>query len=155
LRFLVQSNSGHELTRAVLYGASRRLGRSLRSLRDLPQSVVSLPPEDQYLCATGRTYFKGLAFDDLRRTKFDLETTGLNPEFDRVFLIALRTPSGDTETLEVTSDDDAAETDLIRRFVRRIVELDPDVLENHNLHGFDLPFLERRAQLLRVPLELG
>ena len=32
---------------------------------------------------------------------------------------------------------------------------DPDVIENHNLHGFDLPFLDRRARTLGVPLALG
>ena len=32
---------------------------------------------------------------------------------------------------------------------------DPDVIENHNLHGFDLPFLDRRARRLGVPLTLG
>ena len=32
---------------------------------------------------------------------------------------------------------------------------DPDVIENHNLHGFDLPFLDRRARRLNVPLPLG
>ena len=31
---------------------------------------------------------------------------------------------------------------------------DPDVIENHNLHGFDLPFLDRRARMLGVPLAL-
>jgi hypothetical protein len=32
---------------------------------------------------------------------------------------------------------------------------DPDVIENHNLHGFDLPFLAERARRLGVTLELG
>jgi hypothetical protein len=41
--------------------------------------VLVLPPEEQYLVATGRTYFRGLAFDDLHRLQFDLETTGLDP----------------------------------------------------------------------------
>ena len=29
------------------------------------------------------------------------------------------------------------------------------MIENHNLHGFDLPFLDRRARRLGVPLALG
>ena len=29
------------------------------------------------------------------------------------------------------------------------------MIENHNLHGFDLPFLAKRAELLGVPLALG
>ena len=39
----------------------------------------SLPPEEQYLVASGRTYFRELGFDQLRRLQFDLETTGLDP----------------------------------------------------------------------------
>ena len=37
----------------------------------------------------------------------------------------------------------------------RVQAADPDVIENHNLHGFDLPFLDRRARRLGVPLALG
>ncbi len=36
-----------------------------------------------------------------------------------------------------------------------IAARDPDVIENHNLFGFDLPFLEARAAALGVPLHLG
>jgi DNA polymerase elongation subunit (family B) len=39
--------------------------------------------------------------------------------------------------------------------VATVKAADPDVIENHNLHGFDLPFLYRRARILRVPLALG
>jgi DNA polymerase elongation subunit (family B) len=39
--------------------------------------------------------------------------------------------------------------------VATVTASDPDVIENHNLHGFDLPFLERRARMLNVPLGLG
>ena len=44
---------------------------------------------------------------------------------------------------------------LILDLVTKIAAVDPDVIENHNLHGFDLPFLARQAQILRVPLALG
>ncbi|MEO7091617.1 MAG: DNA polymerase domain-containing protein, partial [Polyangiales bacterium] len=44
---------------------------------------------------------------------------------------------------------------LIARLVAVVRTADPDVIENHNLHGFDLPFLDRRAKLLGVPLALG
>jgi DNA polymerase I len=156
LRYVVRADDGRELAAAVLQGAARRLGRSFRNLRDLgANTVLVLPPEEQYLIASGRTYFRDLGFDDLRRMQFDLETTGLDPERDRIFLVALRDPDGRPETLEVHGDDDAAEADLIHRLVARVRDLDPDVIENHNLHGFDLPFLARRAQLLDVPLALG
>jgi DNA polymerase, archaea type len=158
LRFLVHAEDGRALASFVLQGASRRLGRGVQTLRELGQAaVLALPPEEQYLVASGRTYFRDLAFDDLRRLQFDLETTGLDPERDRVFLVAVRDPDGGLETLEAPSggSDDAREAALIRQLVGRVQATDPDVIENHNLHGFDLPFVARRAETLGVPLVLG
>lgn len=156
LRFLVSAESGAALTNAVLHGASLRLGQRVPHLRELgTHSVLSLGPEEQYLVATGRTYFRDLAFDQLRRLQFDLETTGLDPGRDRIFMVAVRGPAGTTEVLEVTERGDAGEADLLRRLVAAIQAADPDVIENHNLHGFDLPFVATRARRLGVPLPLG
>jgi DNA polymerase, archaea type len=156
LRFLVSAADGKALSSAVLHGASRRLGREITHLRELgAESVLALQPEEQYLVATGRTYFRDLAFAQLRRLQFDLETTGLDPRRDRIFMIAVRDPSGSATVLEATSRGDAGEADLIRRLVETVVAADPDVIENHNLHGFDLPFVDRRARTLGVPLALG
>ena len=131
-------------------------GRRLRALKDLGKDrILVLPPEEQYLVATGRTYFRDLPFDRLHRLQFDLETTGLDAASDRIFMIAVRDPAGVTDVLEAAGDDDAAEAELIRRLVLRIAASDPDVIENHNLHGFDVPFLARRARRLGVALPLG
>lgn len=70
-------------------------------------------------------------------------------------MVAVRDPSGATEVLEVSGGGDAAEAELIHRLVAKVKATDPDVIENHNLHGFDLPFLHRRARILGVPLALG
>ncbi|HEX8907091.1 MAG TPA: 3'-5' exonuclease, partial [Longimicrobiaceae bacterium] len=147
LRFLVSATDGRALAGAVLQGASARLGRPVGHLRELGQAaVLALPPEEQYLVLTGRTYFRDLPFDQLHRLQFDLETTGLDPNRDRIFMVAVRDSSGATHLLEATGPGDAAEADLIRRLVAAIQAADPDVVENHNLHGFDLPFLDRRAR---------
>lgn len=156
LRFLITADDARDLATAVLHGASRRLGRSLGQLRDLgPECVLVLPPEEQYLVATGRTYFRDLAFDQLHRMQFDLETEGLDSRRHRIFMVAVGHPNGATEVLEAQGHGDAAEADLIGRLVSVVQAADPDVIENHNLQGFDLPFLERRARILRVPLRLG
>ncbi len=156
LRFLVSAEDGRALAAEVLHGASRRLGRRIPHLRELgAHSVLALPPEEQYLVATGRTYFRDLAFDQLRRLQFDLETQGLDASRDRIFMVAVRHPSGTTEVLEVDAVSDAGEADLLRRLVETIRAADPDVIENHNLHGFDLPFVAQRARRLGVPLPLG
>ncbi len=87
--------------------------------------------------------------------QLDLETTGLDPERDRVFLAAVRGPDTTTALLELESIDDRGERALIERIAAHITALDPDVIENHNLHGFDLPFLVRRAQLVGATLSLA
>ncbi len=159
LRHLVSADDGRALTSAILRGASERHGQHIGHLGELnrlePGTVLSLPPDEQYLVASGRTYFRDLPFDHLHRLQFDLETTGLDARWDRIFMIAIRYHGGDTEVLEALDDSDAAEAALIRRLMERVRAADPDSIENHNLHGFDLPFLERRARTLGVPLALG
>ena len=159
LRYLVSAASGRELEAAILKGIAANSGRALQRLADLGEDeVLSLPSEEQYLVATGRTYFRGLIFADLHRLQFDLETTGLDPAQSEIFLVAVRDSRGLARVLDVaetTLTGRAAEADLIRRLAALIRATDPDVIENHNLHGFDLPFLAKRAQVLGVPLMLG
>ena len=151
LRFVVRADDMRTLSAAVLAAAARRCGHPVAHLRDLPaDEVLVLPPEEQYLVASGRTYFGGLDVDAVQRMQFDLETTGLDPQRDRIFLIAVRDHAGDVELLE-----HADEAQLIAALVAKVRAADPDVIENHNLHGFDLAFLDRRAKLLGVPLVLG
>ncbi len=156
LRYLVSAVDMRTLTDAVTQGATARLGRNVNHIRDLEKErVLTLPAEEQYLVASGRTYFRDLAFDQLHRMQFDLETTGLDPRRDRIFMIAVRDPTGATAVLEARGEGNAAEAELIRELMAAVQAADPDVIENHNLHGFDLPFLDRRARTLGVPLSLG
>ena len=70
-------------------------------------------------------------------------------------MVSVRYHGGATEVLEANDDGDAAEADLIRRLMKCVAAADPDVIENHNLHGFDIPFLEQRARRHGVRLSLG
>jgi DNA polymerase I len=156
LRFVVSGDDGRVLQNAILRTASARVGRSVASLKALGDDVaMMLTPEEQYLVATGRNYFRGLTFADLRRAQIDLETTGLDPARDRIFLVAIRNPDGVATTLEIEGEGDRGEASLLLRLIDRVRAMDPDVIENHNLHGFDLPFLAERARKLGVPLALG
>jgi DNA polymerase elongation subunit (family B) len=152
----VSADDARTLKAAILTGARDRLGQRLTTLRDLGQeAILTLPPEEQYLVATGRNYFRDLSFDDLRRLQFDLETQGLDPSRHRMFMVSIREPSGAVSVLESLGGTDADEAALIRELCQVIRDVDPDVIENHNLHGFDLPFLNRRASILGVSLDLG
>jgi DNA polymerase elongation subunit (family B) len=151
-RYLISARSGRALEAALLEGAGRRLGRPVASLYDL-DDYLRVGPVEQYLMASGRAYFRGLLYADLRRMQIDLETTALDPAAGRIFLAAVRDSRGLATTIEAPAPED--EPRLIAALCRLVRERDPDVIENHNLFGFDLPFLEARAAALGVPLQLG
>jgi DNA polymerase, archaea type len=117
------------------------------------EAYYRLGPIEQYLMQSGRVYFRGLQYADLYRLQFDLETTALSPHVGRIFLVAVRDSQGLETILEAPHSAD--EPKLLADLCTLIRERDPDVLENHNLLGFDLPFLSERAAYLGVPLLLG
>lgn len=154
-RYLLTADSGRALEQAILAGAARRSGgrgRPEGGLRGL-DGYYRVGPVEQYLMQTGRVYFRGLAYGDLHRLQFDLETTSLDPAQGRIFLVALRDSRGLAATIEAPDARD--ERRLIADLCDAVRARDPDVIENHNLMGFDLPFLEARAAALGVPLALG
>src|SRR5438034_2552792 len=152
-RYLLSARDGRVLERMLLNGASRRLGRQVTNLNDLPETYYRVGPVEQYLMLSGRVYFRGMVYDDLHRLQFDLETTALDPHRGRIFMVSLRDNQGLATTLEAPTPGEEAV--LITRLCALIRERDPDVIENHNLFGFDLPFLEQRAEVLGIPLILG
>lgn len=152
-RYIISARDGRSLERAIVTGATRRLGRPVKNLYDAEDSYYWVGPVEQYLMATGRVYFRNLTYSDVHRLQFDLETTSLNPQRGHIFLVAVRDTCGLAEVLEAPTAAD--EPRLIADLCALICERDPDIIENHNLFGFDLPFLEHRARLLGIPLRLG
>jgi len=123
-----------------------------RALRDAHREIIAYGSfARQYLMLSGKTLFKGMTFADLHRVQLDIETTTLTPDQQgaRILMIAL----SDTRGYEALLDGD--EKQILEQLVERIQALDPDVIEGHNLFGFDLPYLAARAQALGVPLKLG
>jgi DNA polymerase, archaea type len=151
--YLITARDGRELERMIVAGASRRLGRKISSLGDLGNAYYRVGPVEQYLMLTGRVHFKGMLYDDLHRLQLDLETTALDPRRGRIFMVAVCDNRGLNTTLEAPTAEDEAR--LIADLCALIRERNPDVIENHNLFGFDLPFLEQRAAMLNLPLLLG
>ena len=103
------------------------------------------------LIRSGQTLFKNMIFDEINRFQFDIETNGLDPlpEENRVLLIAVSDNRGLLELLE------GDEKEILEQFVQLLTERDPDVIEGHNVFGFDLPFIIARAQRHGVRLTLG
>ncbi|MBI3635989.1 MAG: DNA polymerase II [Candidatus Rokubacteria bacterium] len=117
-------------------------------------------PVAQYLLASGRTSFGGLAFGDLRRLALDIEViTTDGYEFpaaarpdDRIVAVALADSTG---FRHVVRGDRLDEPALLRECSRLIRERDPDVIEGHNIFRFDLEYLEARARRHGVTLDWG
>ncbi|HYF62408.1 MAG TPA: DNA polymerase domain-containing protein [Herpetosiphonaceae bacterium] len=152
-RYLLSARDGRALEQAILAGAGRRLGRPVRRLGELGDSYYAVGPVEQYLMQTGRVCFRGLAYADVHRLQFDLETTALDPAEGRIFMVAVRDSQGLATVLEAPAPED--EGRLIADLCALIRRRDPDIIENHNLFGFDLPFLWERARRCAVPLRLG
>jgi DNA polymerase I len=151
-RYLVLTNNLDEVETTLLETSNTGDGGEAQTLADLRGLVLVWDPIEQFLTLTGRTYFKGMTFDDVRRFQFDLETTGLDEDRDRIFMISMRDSSGWQECIDTGS---LTEAGLIRHFVQVVQARDPDVLENHNIFAFDLSFLVKRAARLGVRLGLG
>ncbi len=151
--YLLSARDGRALERVLCGGASRRLDRHISSLNDLQDDYYRVGPVEQYLMLTGRVYFRGLVYEDLHRLQFDLETTSLDPSRGRIFLVSVHDSRGFSTILEAPSATDEAR--LIADLCTLIRERDPDIIENHNLFGFDLPFLQQRADAFKIPLRMG
>jgi DNA polymerase elongation subunit (family B) len=112
-------------------------------------------PIEQYLVRSGRTLFKRMVFEDLQRLQVDIETTGFDPRDPESQVIVVALKFGDSVEEVLAQDEQSGEAGLLVRLTERLRELDPDVIEGHNLFNFDLPFLAARAERLGVKLAWG
>lgn len=105
----------------------------------------------QYLTASGQTLFKDMTFEQVHRLQLDIETLGLRPEpaENAIFIIAIADNRGFERLLF------GDERDILCMLVDTIRSLDPDIIEGHNILGFDLPYLAKRAEMHNYPLTLG
>lgn len=109
-----------------------------------------LPPIEQYLIYSGKRLFKGFAnYDALHRYIFDIETTGLDPTTNRVFMIGAKTTRGFEKLYVVEAeDDDAAELKMIQEWANDLNALKPTIIAGYNSENFDFFFLIERLKHL-------
>jgi DNA polymerase elongation subunit (family B) len=115
--------------------------------RDHSGEILILSPVEQFLVQKKKRLFKGFdSYEDIHRMVFDIETTSLQPEHGRIFLLGIKDNRGFEEVLHASTDEE--ERDLIIRFFQIIKEKKPTILGGYNSAAFDFPFIEKRAQLL-------
>jgi DNA polymerase I len=156
-KFLILFEAWEECRKARNFLQSRT-GQSSSSPQ-APYLFLS-DPVHQFLLLTGKTLFKGLGFKDIHRLALDIETACApgyefsNPEReeDRIISIALVSSRGHEEVL---FGRELEEKEMLVSLCERIRQLDPDVIEGHNLFNFDLDYIRARARRHGVPLFWG
>src|SRR6516165_6849014 len=113
-------------------------------------------PVQHYLTATGRTLFKDLAFEELKRMEIEVLSINGSGDTEHIMSIAL---SDNTEWEELivvdTNNIEESERNALRRLTGLIKDRDPDVIEGHDLFRVHLPLLVGRAKKLKTKLDWG
>ena len=116
-------------------------------------------PVQHYLTATGRTLFKDLRFEELKRMQIEVLSVagGGDPgNHDHIMSIALSDNTGWEELVVVDPNNiEESERAALKRLTTLIKERDPDVIEGHNLFRVHLPLLVGRAKKLKTKLDWG
>src|SRR5437867_6833100 len=112
-------------------------------------------PVQHYLTATGRTLFKDLPFEELKRMQLEVLSFSQG-DADHIMSVTL-SDNSDWEELIIVDPKKLPESEhaAIKRLTTLIKERDPDVVEGHNLFRFDLPYLVARAKKLKTKLDWG
>jgi DNA polymerase, archaea type len=157
--WLITVDSWKELI--ALRNGLKKAGRDFFAFND---------PVQHYLTATGRTLFKELPFEELKRMQLEVLSledavagTGdpgagvSDPGYnDHIMSIALSDNTGWEELLIVDPTSvEESEHAALKRLTALIKERDPDVIEGHNLFRFDLPYLVSRAKKAKTKLDWG
>src|SRR5213596_3077256 len=146
--WLVTVDSWKELI--ALRNGLRNAGRDFFTFTD---------PVQHYLTATGRTLFKDLRFEELKRMQIEvLSVAGVDEPGDKDHIMSM-TVSDNTGWEELLIIDpknvEQSEHDALKRLTSLVKESDPDVIEGHNLFRFDLPYLVQRAKKTKTKLDWG
>src|SRR3989440_1379164 len=127
-------------------------------------------PVQHYLTATGRTLFKDLPFEELKRMQIEVlqyvasassrsaaeDRQDADSTNDHIISIALSDSTGWEELIIVDQNDrEESEIDALGRLTALIKERDPDVIEGHDLFRVHLPLLVARAKKLKTKLDWG
>jgi DNA polymerase, archaea type len=108
-------------------------------------------PVQHYLTATGRTLFKELAFEELKRMQLEVLAND-----EHIMSVALSDNTGWEDVIVVDPKNrEESERAAIKTLTQFIKERDPDVIEGHDLFRVHLPMLVGCAKKLKTKLDWG
>ena len=146
--WLITVDSWKELI--ALRNGLKNAGRDFFALTD---------PVQHYLTATGRTLFKDLEFEALKRMQIEVLSVagGGDPGGEEHIMSIALSDNTDWEELVVVDPNNLEESEraALKRLTNLIKERDPDVIEGHDLFRIHLPLLVGRAKKLKTKLDWG
>lgn len=146
-----------------IYSDSKVKNGDNNSSREKQYLIVT--PQEQFLIATGKRFFKGYDdYDEILRMTFDLETTGLNTKTDKIESLGIRTnrgfpgrPNGFEKIFTVTGNTEEerrkSELQVIDVMFRIIYTFKPDVITAHNGENFDWQIIIDACERLGTSIE--
>lgn len=133
-----------------------------RAAREGAAIDVLKPYESQWLLQRRGRLYADLRFTDLRRCQLDIETAAEEPggfsdaknPGDRILAVGLQCGAR-RELLQLDEETPEGEKRLLLRFNEVLREMDPDVIEGHNLFKFDLDYLRQRCRRHKIACAWG
>ena len=111
--------------------------------------IIILPPVEQYLISKEKRLFKGFEnYEEVTRMVYDLETTSLEPQDGRIFMIGIKTNKGYHRVIECI--DESEERNAIIEFFKVIDELKPSIIGGYNSANFDWHWIFERCRILNL-----
>ena len=131
------------------------------------KQYLIVTPQEQYMIATGRRFFKGYDdYNELLRLIFDLETQGLDPTRHRIIELGVRfnrpiqTKDGLKDYQHIfklpngtKEEQDIHELEIIKVMFKLIQFAKPDIITAHNGENFDWWFVSERCKALNTTIE--
>lgn len=129
------------------------------------KQYLIVTPQEQFMIATGKRFFKGYDdYDQVLKMTFDLETTGLNTEKDRINQIGIKFnrpfykhPNGFEKIFSIIGnteeEKDECERWAITQMFKIIYTFKPDIVTAHNGENFDWNMIIGACKRLGMPID--
>lgn len=143
---------------------SKKDDDATKSKTDSKQYLI-VTPQEQFMMATGKRFFKGYDdYDQVLKMTFDLETTGLNTERDRINQIGIKFnrpfpghPNGFEKIISIVGntkeEKDECERWAITQLFKIIYTFKPDIITAHNGENFDWNMIIGACHRLGMPID--
>jgi len=114
-------------------------------------------PKEAALVYNGITYFKGMKPSDVSVLAFDIETNGIvRDDSSYIFCISNTYRKNGTLIRKLFSEEDyVSQGEMLIAWCDWIRTLDPSIIINHNIYGFDLDYIYHISLREKISLNLG